>query len=51
LAIEVQQKALDEFAFDNIGFVNMAMYMDANITGLKPHPTDYYQMNAEMDMN
>lgn len=51
LAIEVQQKALDEFAFDNIGFVNMAMYMDANITGLKPHPTDYYQMNATMDID
>lgn len=50
LAIAIQQKALDEYAFDNIGFVNMAMYMDANITGLTPHPTDYYQMNAKMNI-
>ncbi len=51
LAIAIQQKALDEYAFDNIGFVNMAMYMDSNITGIAPHPTDYYQMNAKMDIN
>lgn len=51
IALSIQQKALDEYAFDNIGFVNMAMYMDSNITGLKPHPTDYYQLNAKMDIN
>ena len=51
IALDIQQKAMDEYVFDNIGFVNMAMYMKSNITGLAPHPSDYYQMNATMDIN
>lgn len=50
LAKSIQQMALNDFAFDNVGFVNMAMYMKANVTGIKPHPTDYYQINALTDI-
>ncbi|ABR47330.1 extracellular solute-binding protein, family 5 [Alkaliphilus metalliredigens QYMF] len=50
LTIEIQQLVLDDYAYDFIGFNNMTMIMKKNVTGFKAHPTDYYQLNVNSDI-
>ncbi|MCC5909114.1 MAG: ABC transporter substrate-binding protein [Clostridiaceae bacterium] len=47
LVIEIQQLALEDYAYDFIGFNNMTMIMKENVKGFKSHPTDYYQFNVD----
>lgn len=50
LAVQIQQKALDDYAYEFIGFNNMIMIMKSKVKGLETHPTDYYQINVNTDI-
>lgn len=50
LAIQIQQLALDETAFTFIAHLQMAFVMKSNVVGLEVHPTDYYQINVNTDI-
>jgi len=50
LSIEIQQIALDDSAYEFIAFNNMTMVMKKGVTGIKSHPTDYYQINVDTDI-
>lgn len=50
LAVQIQQKVLDENAFCFITHLNMAFVMKANVTGLEIDATDYYQLNVDTDV-
>lgn len=50
LAIELQQKILDDASFFFIAHLNMGIVTKANVTGLMPHACDYYEITAELDI-
>ncbi len=50
LAVEIQQIALNEDAYNFIGYMKMSFVMKNNVTGINPHPTDYYQFNANTNI-
>ena len=50
LAIQIQQIALDETAFTFMAHLQMAFVMKNNVVGLEVHPTDYYQINVNTDI-
>ena len=50
LALEIQQIALDEYAFTFMAHLQMAFVMKSNVVGLEVHPTDYYQINVNTDI-
>ncbi|SCH86955.1 MULTISPECIES: ABC transporter substrate-binding protein [unclassified Romboutsia] len=50
LATEIQKLALDENAYNFIANMKMSFVMKNNVTGIDPHPTDYYQFNANTDI-
>ncbi len=51
LAIKMQQVILDDNAWVFCSFLKMSMISRSNITGYDYHPTDYYQISADMDIN
>lgn len=50
LAIQMQQQLLDDNAFIFCSFLRMSMITKANVTGLKAHPSDYYEFTADLDI-
>ena len=50
LAIELQQKILDDNAFVFCSFLQMNMISRAGVTGYTAHACDYYQVTADLDI-
>lgn len=50
IAIEIQKEVLEDEAFNFIAHMKISLVMKDNITGLTPHATDYYEFNADTDM-
>lgn len=46
LAIKIQELVLDDDAYNFIAHMKMSFVMKNNVVGIEPHPTDYYQFNA-----
>ncbi|QFJ54680.1 ABC transporter substrate-binding protein [Pseudobutyrivibrio xylanivorans] len=51
IAIEMQQQILDDNAFIFCSFLKMSMISKSNVTGLVAHPSDYYELTADLDIN
>ncbi|MBF7096244.1 ABC transporter substrate-binding protein [Alkalibacter mobilis] len=50
LAVQIQQKAIDDKAYTFIAHLDMAFVMKKEVQGLEVHPTDYYQINVNTDL-
>lgn len=50
LAIEIQKIALNDNGYNFIAHMKMSFVMKNNVSGINPHPTDYYQFNANTDI-
>ena len=51
LAKEMQQVILDDNAWVFCSFLKMGMISKSNVTGYEYHPTDFYQVTADLDIN
>ena len=50
LAIRMQQVILDDNAYVFCSFMKMSMISKASVTGYDYHPTDFYQVTADLDI-
>lgn len=50
LAAEIVQTALDEDAYCFMDHLEMSLVTRAGVTGLTPHPSDYYQITVDTDI-
>lgn len=50
LAIKIQEIALKDNSYNFIAHMKMSFVMKNNVTGISPHPTDYYQFTANTDI-
>lgn len=50
LAIQMQQVVLDDNAWVFCSFLKMSMISKAGVTGYDYHPTDFYQVTADLDI-
>ncbi len=50
LAVQMQQKILDDDAFIFCSFLRMSMITKSNVSGLLAHPCDYYELTADLDI-
>ena len=50
LAVELQQKILDDDAYFFVSHLNMGIVTKANVTGMAAHPCDYYEITADLDV-
>ena len=50
LAVELQQKILDDDAFFFVSHLNMGIVTKANVSGLTAHSCDYYEITSELDV-
>ena len=50
LAIELQQKILDDNAYVFCSFLQMNMISRAGVPGYTAHACDYYQVTADLDI-
>ena len=50
IAIKMQQQILDDNAFIFCSFLRMSIITKSNVTGLKSHPSDYYEFTADLDI-
>lgn len=50
LAIELQQKILDDDAFFFVSHLNMGIVTKSNVKGIAAHPSDYYEITADLDV-
>lgn len=50
LAVELQQKILDDDAYFFVAHLNMGIVTKANVTGMAAHPCDYYEITADLDV-
>ena len=50
LAVQLQQKILDDNAYLFCSFLQMNMISKANVTGYTAHACDYYQVTADLDI-
>lgn len=48
LAVELQQKLLDDHAYFFISHLNMGIVTKANVTGIRAYPCDYYEITADL---
>lgn len=51
LALKMQQVILDDNAWVFCSFLKMSMISKANVTGYISHPTDFYQVTVDLDIN
>ncbi len=49
LAAEIVQTALDDEAYCFMAHLEMSLVTKSTVTGLAPHPSDYYQVNVATD--
>lgn len=50
LAIQMQQTILDDHSHFFASFLTMGIVSDANVSGLEAHPSDYYEITADLDI-
>lgn len=50
LAVQMQQKVLDDNAFVYCSFLKMSQISRSNVTGYLAHACDYYQITADLDI-
>lgn len=50
LALEMQELILDDASYFFASHLTMGIVTKAQVTGLKPHPCDYYEITAELDI-
>ena len=50
LAVELQQKILDDDAMFFVSHLNMGIVTKSDVTGIAAHPCDYYEITAELDV-
>lgn len=50
LAIRIQQQILNDDAVLYASFLKMSFVMKKNVTGFAAHPSDYYEITPELDM-
>ena len=50
LAVELQQKILDDDAYFFVSHLNMGIVTKVNVTGMAAHPCDYYEITADLDV-
>lgn len=48
LAIQLQQKILDDDAYFFVSHLNMGIVTKANVSGIAAHPCDYYEITADL---
>ena len=51
LAIKMSQQVLDDCALFYASHLRMSFVMKPNVEGFKAHPSDYYEITAELDKN
>lgn len=51
LAIQMQQIIIDDSAFIFASHLRMSFVMKVGVSGLEAHPSDYYEITANLDMN
>ncbi|MDO4769418.1 MAG: ABC transporter substrate-binding protein [Brachymonas sp.] len=51
LAVQMQQAILDDNAYVFVSHLRMSMIHKANVSGLKAHPSDFYEINVDLDVN
>lgn len=49
LAVKMQQIILDDCGFVFASHLKMSFVMKANVTGFEAHPSDYYEITADLD--
>ena len=47
--MKLQQILLDYCGFVDASNQNMSFVMKANVTGFEAHPSDYYEITADLD--
>lgn len=50
LAIQMQQLILDDHAYFFASHLTMGIVAKASVTGIEPHPCDYYEITADLDV-
>lgn len=50
LTVQIQERALSDNSYNFIAHMKMSFVMKNNVTGINPHPTDYYQFNANTNI-
>lgn len=50
LAIKIQQEVLNDSAYTYASHLKMSFVMKKNITGFEAHPSDYYEITADLDI-
>lgn len=50
LATQMSQTVLDDHGFFFASFLQMGIVSKANVTGIAPHPCDYYEITADLDV-
>lgn len=50
LAVELQQKILDDDGFFFVSHLNMGIVTRSNVKGMAAHPCDYYEITADLDV-
>lgn len=51
LAIQIQQQILDDNAFIYASYLKMSFVMKKGVSSFEAHPSDYYEITADLDMN
>lgn len=51
LAIQIEQVILDESAFIYASHLKMSFVMKKGVTGFEAHPSDYYEITADLDID
>ncbi|MBP2631673.1 MAG: oppA3 [Firmicutes bacterium] len=50
LAVKMQQELLDDCAFIYASHLKMSFVMKSKVTGFEVHPSDYYEITADLDI-
>ena len=50
LAVKIQQEVLNDCAYIYASHLKMSFVMKKNITGFEAHPSDYYEITADLDI-
>ena len=48
--MELQQKILDDDAYFFVSHLNMGIVTKSTVTGIAAHPSDYYEITADLDV-
>ena len=50
LAVQIQQKVLDDCSFIYVCHLKMALIMKSNVKNFESHPSDYYEVTSDLDV-